>query len=319
MSSRFRDWLVAATLIAAALMLAAFAPPAAAAAPPERDAAVAPPDPEAAAAPPDSNAAAAPLRVCADPDNLPYSRADGAGFEIAIARVLAEELRRPLEVTWLPQARGFVRKSLGEGLCDALLGVPAGYGRVLATRPYYRSTYVLVTRADARAPLAPLDDARLASLAIGVQLVGDDPSTTPPGLVLARHGAVEHVVGYPVFGATPSAERATADVAAGRLDAAILWGPQAGWFAAHSPVALHVSPASPPVADADLRFDFAIAMGVRRGDEALRAALDGALARRARDIDAILDAWSVPRVPLDVHADGARIAAPVATAAGARR
>ena len=284
MSSRFRDWLVAATLIAAALMLAAFAPAHAA---PSADRA--------------ADSAGAPLRVCADPDNLPYSRADGSGFELAVARLVARDLHRPLEVAWVPQMRGFVRKSLGEGLCDALLGVPAGYERVLATRPYYRSSYVIVTRADAADPLRSLDDPRVTALTIGVQLVGDDPSTTPPGLALASHGAVEHVVGYPVLGEKPSAERATSDVAAGRLDAAVLWGPQAGYFAARSPVAVRVARAEPP-RGSDLRFDFAIAMGVRRGDSALRDALDGALARRAGDIREILAQYAVPQQPLD---DGA--------------
>ena len=293
MSSRFRDWLVAATLIAAALMLAAFAPPAGAGA-------------GVLAA---SDAPVSPLRVCADPDNLPYSRADGSGFEIAVAHVVADELHRPLEVSWVPQMRGFVRKSLGEGLCDALLGVPAGFERVLATRPYYRSSYVIVTRADARDPLRSLDDARLPTLAIGVQLVGDDPSTTPPGLALARQGAVQRVVGYPVVGDTPSAERATADVVAGRLDAAILWGPQAGYFAKRSAVALRVATVVPP-RGSDLRFDFAIAMGVRRGDKELRDAIDAALARRAGEIERLLDAYGVPRAPLDDAAHAAAGARP---------
>ena len=281
MSSRFRDAVVALTLIAATLVLAAFAPAHAV--------------PSAA---PAAEATTAPLRVCADPDNMPYSRADGQGFELAVARLVADDLHRSLEVAWVPQMRGFVRKSLGEGLCDALLGVPAGYERVLATRPYYRSTYVIVTRADVADPLRSLDDPRLPTLAIGVQLVGDDPSTTPPGLALARNGAVQHVVGYPVLGETPSAERATADVVAGRLDAAILWGPQAGYFAARSPVAVRVAVADPPQAS-DLRFDFAIAMGVRRGDNALRDALDGALARRAADIRTVLEQYAVPQQPLD--------------------
>jgi ABC-type amino acid transport substrate-binding protein len=142
-----------------------------------------------------------------------------------------------------------------------------------------------------------------------VQLVGDDPSTTPPGLALARRGAVEHVVGYPVLGDTPSAARAAADVAAGRLDAAILWGPQAGYFASRSPVAVRVATIDPP-RGSGLRFDFAIAMGVRRGDNALRDALDAALARRAADIHAILAAYGVPQQPLD--------GAPLHAMAGAR-
>src|SRR6185295_16348211 len=96
---------------------------------------------------------AAPLRVCADPDNLLYSHADGSGFENRIAQVIADELGMPLVTTWRPLGRGFVRKTLGANECDVLLGVPADLERVLATRPYYRSSYVFVTRAADRRPL----------------------------------------------------------------------------------------------------------------------------------------------------------------------
>src|SRR5437667_7154552 len=93
-------------------------------------------------------ASATPLAVCADPDNLPYSRRDGQGFEVEIARIVAAELQRPLELHWQPQRRGFVRKSFAEAGCSVLMGVPLGLPGVLATKPYYRSTYAVVTRAD---------------------------------------------------------------------------------------------------------------------------------------------------------------------------
>ena len=239
-----------------------------------------------------------PLRVCADPDNLPYSRADGSGFENRIARIVADELQRPLEIVWVPEGRGYVRKTLGADLCDVLIGVPAGYERVATTRPYYRSTYVFVNRADAPRPLDSFDDARLAALAIGVQLVGNDLVATPPGYALARRGAIARVVGYPVYGDGPAAERATADLAVGRLDAALLWGPQAGWFAAASAVPMQLRAAQPPP-DLPQPFAYSIAIGVRRADRALRDALDAALARRATEIAAVLDAWHVPRLPPD--------------------
>ena len=136
-----------------------------------------------------------PLRVCADADDLPASRADASGYENRIAAVVADALRRPLAFTWVPQGRGFVRRSLGAGVCDVIVGVPAGWDRVLTTRPYYRSGYVFVVRAgDDRAPTS-FDDPRLADVDVGVQLVGDGPLTTPPGLALAARGAVDHVVG----------------------------------------------------------------------------------------------------------------------------
>src|SRR5690349_10424606 len=152
----------------------------------------------AAAAP--CGAAERTLRVCAEPDNLPLSSADEAGFENRIARLLADEIGARLVYAWQEQRRGFVRKTFGAGVCDVWMGVSAGFERLLTTRPYYRSRYVFVNRADAREPLASFADPRLARLRIGVQLIGDDLAATPPALALARAGAVAGVVGYPVYG-----------------------------------------------------------------------------------------------------------------------
>jgi mxaJ protein len=238
------------------------------------------------------------LRVCADPDNLPYSSADESGFENRIARLVADDLHRRLEYEWQPQRRGFVRKTVGAGLCEVFIGVPAGFERLATTRPYYRSGYVFVNRADApRGGLQSFDDPRLPALAIGVQLIGEDLAATPAGHALARHGAVDRVVGYTVYGDGPAAERATADLAAARLDAAVLWGPQAGYFAAKSRVPLRLVAAHAP-ADVPQPFEFSIAMGVKKGEAALRDALDDVIARRRADIEAILDAYRVPRLPL---------------------
>jgi len=235
------------------------------------------------------------LRVCAEPDNLPLSSEHEIGYENRIARLLADELGARLVYEWQPQRRGFVRKTIGAGLCDVWIGVPAGFERLLTTRPYYRSRYVFVNRGDAREPLRSFADPRLATLRIGVQLVGDDLAATPPGHALARAGAVESVVGYPVYGEGSAAERITADLVAGKLDAALVWGPQAGWFTDHAAAPLVVTAAVAPPGLA-LPFEFAIAIGVKKGDADLRRDLDAALERRAGDIDAILDAYHVPRV-----------------------
>jgi len=235
------------------------------------------------------------LRVCAEPDNVPLSSERQPGFENRIASVVADELGAQLVYAWQEQRRGFVRKSFGAGLCDVWMGVPAGLERLLTTRPYYRSSYVFVNRADAREPLRSFDDPRLAALRIGVQLIGNDLAATPPALALARAGAVEHVVGYPVYGDGSTAERISADLAAGKLDAALVWGPQAGWFVDHAAVPLAVSRAVAPPGF-DVPFEFAIAIGVKTGDVELRRELDAALERRAGEIDAILEAYHVPRV-----------------------
>ena len=239
---------------------------------------------------------AQPLRVCADPDNLPYSKRDGSGFENRIARLMADELHRPLQTYWLPLRRGFVRKTLGAHQCDVLIGVPRDDERVSTTQPYYRSSYVLVTRADRPDPLGGLDDPRLATQRIGVQLVGNDLAATPAGHALALRGATEHVVGFPVFGDGPAAQRIVNSLARGELDAALVWGPQAAYFAARSAVPLRIQPLE-PLHELPLPFQFDIAMGVRREptDRALRQALDAAIERRRAAIDAILADYGVPR------------------------
>ena len=134
------------------------------------------------------------------------------------------------------------------------------------------------------------------TLRIGIQLIGDGLATTPPGLALARAGLVDGVVGYPVYGEGSTAERMSADLVAGRLDAAIVWGPQAGWFArrdAHLTLTTLHAPAG-----FDLPFDFAISVGVRKSMPALRDEIDSALQRRAPDVRALLDAYGVPQLDL---------------------
>jgi quinoprotein dehydrogenase-associated probable ABC transporter substrate-binding protein len=237
---------------------------------------------------------AAPLRVCADPDNLPYSHRQETGFENRIAQVLAEELGRPLQYYWQPHQRGFVRKTMGTGHCDLFVGVPSDFDRVLTTRPYYRSSYVFVNRADNPLPLLSFDDPRLAQLRVGVQLVGDDLAATPAGHALVQAGAIEKVTGFPVLGEGTAAARMLRALAQGQLDAVLVWGPQAGWLASHAaiPLAMKIAQAPPGLA---APFEFSIAMGVRRGDGSLRDALDAAIERRRPQIDEILREYSVPR------------------------
>lgn len=242
--------------------------------------------------------AAEPLRVCVDPDNLPYSRADGSGYEPRLARVLAEALQRPLELHWQPMRRGLVRKTLGAHECDVLMSVPVGLERVLTTRPYYRSSYVFVTRRGDAHPLASFDDPRLPALRIGVQLIGNDLAASPPGYALARHGAVDGVRGFTTDGGSepgqgPVGERMVRALARGEVDALLAWGPQVGWFADHA--AMQVQAASPPP-DVQLPFAFGMAVAVRKGDEVLRDRLQQALDAQRDQVDAVLAEYGVPRV-----------------------
>lgn len=232
------------------------------------------------------------LRVCADPDNMPYSRRDGGGFENRIAALIAESLGASLEYYWFPDRRGYLRKTLNAGRCDLVIGMPADSDRVATTRPYYRATYVLGYRADRVEHLVSLDDPRMRALTVGVALVGNDLAATPPAHALALRGITNNVVGFPMFGAGTATERMMAALADGKIDVAIMWGPQAGYFARRSPHKIELVPLD---ADGNEPFAFDIAMGVRRDDALLARAIDAALQRLQPRIDRILDDFAVVR------------------------
>jgi mxaJ protein len=251
------------------------------------------------------------LRVCADPNNLPFSNDRGEGFENRIATLVARDLGLEVEYTWWAQRRGFVRNTLNERLCDVVIGVPAHLDMLLTTKPYYRSAYVFVTRRDRQLIIRSFDDARLRKLRIGVPVVGDDYAGTPPMHALARRGLLGQLVGYSVYGdyGTPSPPmRLVEAVADGSVDVAVAWGPLAGFVAQKSPVPLVITPVVPP---SDLRtvpFAYDIAMGVRRADRAFRARLDSVIVRRRPAIDSILAAYGVPRVPNEAMVSTSRTA-----------
>ena len=252
----------------------------------------------AAAAPP-----ASALRVCADPNNLPFSNRAGQGFENKIARVVGTELGRPVKYTWWAQRRGFVRNTLNAGACDLVVGVSAGVDMLATTKPYYTSTYVFVSRRDRHLNVRSFDDDQLRRLRIGVQLIGDDGANTPPAHALARRGIIQNVVGYMVYGdyrqPNPAADIVQA-VERGAVDVAIVWGPLAGYFAKRSPVPLQITPVSPRVDRPDLPFVFDIAMGVRRRDTTFRREIERIIDRRHPTIDSILAVYGVPRVDAPV-------------------
>jgi mxaJ protein len=243
------------------------------------------------------------LRVCADPNNLPFSDRAGRGFENKIARVIGAELGRPVEYTWWAQRRGFVRNTLNAGACDLVVGVSAGVDMLATTKPYYTSTYVFVSRRDRHVNVRSFDDDELRRLRIGVQLIGDDGANTPPAHALARRGITRNVVGYMVFGdyrqPNPAGDIMQA-VERGAVDVAVVWGPLAGYFARRSPVPLEITPVSPRVDRPDLPFVFDIAMGVRRRDTTFRREIERIIERRHSTIDSILAEYGVPRV--DVRA-----------------
>ena len=241
---------------------------------------------------------AAVLRVCADPNNLPYSNRAGEGFENRIASLLAADRHATLEYTWWAQRRGFVRNTLQAGACDVVMGVPAASAMARTTRRYYRSSYVFVSRRDRQLRLRSLNDPRLRQLRIGVQMIGDDFANSPPAHALANRHVVQNVVGYSVYGdyARPGPlSPIISAVDQGEVDAAIVWGPAAGYFAGKARHALDIEMVHPEADSPSLPFVFDIAMGVRQDDTALHAALNQFIARRQPDIDAILASYHVPR------------------------
>jgi quinoprotein dehydrogenase-associated probable ABC transporter substrate-binding protein len=239
------------------------------------------------------------FRVCADPNNLPFSNQKQEGFENRLAELLAREFDRPVAYTWWPQRRGFMRNTLNAGICDVVMGVPTGYDPALTTRPYYRSTYVFVCAKNAGYQIASFDDPLLRKLRIGVHLIGDDYTNSPPAHVLSAKGIVNNVVGYSVFGDyaedSPPGKIISA-VAAKEIDIAVVWGPIAGYFAQKQSVSLTLVPVPTEAASPSLPFAYSISLGVRPKDTILKARLDEILIRKSADVNKILQEYGVPLV-----------------------
>lgn len=237
------------------------------------------------------------LRVCADPNNMPFSDSTGHGFENRIARLVANDLHEPVQYTWWAQRRGFVRNTLGAERCDVVIGIIAGDEQLATTAPYYRSTYVFVTRRSSRLHFVSMNDPRLHHVRIGIHVIGDDYNSLPPGVALAGRGIVRNVIGYSIYGnyatASPPSTLISA-VAQGKVDVAIAWGPLAGYYAARSHVPLDVSPVTDAMAGHGIPFSYAIAMGVRKGDTTRLGVLQRELDRRHAAIQRILREYDVP-------------------------
>jgi mxaJ protein len=239
------------------------------------------------------------LRVCADPDNLPFSNQRLEGLENRLATLIAEELEARVEYTWWAQRRGFVRDTIAAGLCDVVMGVPSDFESTYVTRPYYRSSYVFVSRAEDKLRVRTLDDPVLRRLRIGVQLVGEDGENTPPAHALADRGVVGNLVGYGVYGNSvdpnPPA-RIIEAVASGDVDLAVVWGPLAGYFAPRQSTPLVIRPVTPQTDRTKLPLAFDIGVGVSRARPRLRDEIDLVLTRKQDEIMQLLDEFGVPRV-----------------------
>jgi mxaJ protein len=240
-----------------------------------------------------------PLRVCADPNNLPFSNRAGEGFENRLVQLIAADLRRPVSYVWWAQRRGYVRNTLKDRRCDLWPGVASSVDMLATTRPYYRSTYVFVSRADRGLDIASFDDPRLRTATVGVQMIGDDAANTPPAHALARRGIIGNVRGYMLYGdyARPNPPAAIVEaVDRGDIDVAVVWGPLAGFFATRARHPLRLAPVQPWLDGPQWPMAFDVSMGVRRVDRRLQRALDAELEKLKPKVDALLAAYRVPVV-----------------------
>ena len=240
------------------------------------------------------------LVVCADPNTLPFSSRAQPGFENRVSQLVAKDLGLRLRYLWWAQRRGYVRNTLTKSKCDLWPGVATGMERVLPTRPYYRSTYVFVSRADSKLGGLTLDDPRLKSVVIGVQMIGNDAMNTPPAHALARRGVVQNIRGFTVYGdyQRPNPPARIVDAVANcEIDVGLVWGPLAGYFVSRSNTPLQIQPVTPAVDAGVWPMTYDISMGVSRAEPELRAQIDAILQKERLAIDRILDAYHVPRVP----------------------
>ena len=233
------------------------------------------------------------LRVCADPNNLPFSNEKGEGFENNIAQYLAKKINKELAYAFYPGATGFVRNTLNAHLCDVILGIPQGNDLVQPTNPYYRTTYAIVTRVGSDLEgLTTLDDPRLKSKQHRIGLVAN----TPPGNILAKEGLLSAVKPYPLMIDTrfdSSSATMIRDLEAGEIDVALLWGPIAGYYVKNAKTKLNLAPIQET---AGTRMAFRVAFGVRHSDQIWKRDLNQFIGQNKSELEKILIDYGVPLI-----------------------
>jgi len=230
------------------------------------------------------------LRVCADPRNLPFSNEKGEGFENKLAELLAEKLQKKLDYMYFPQATGFVRMTLGSHRCDVIMGFPQGDDLVQGTNPYYRTAYALVAKQGSGLDdVATLEDARLKGKHIGIV------AGTPPATNMAVNGLMANAKPYPLMIDTrydSSAAAMIQDLMSGEIDAGVLWGPMAGYYAKKASPPLHITPLIKETSGP--RLAYRIGMGVRPADQNWKRQLNRLIQENQPAINKILLDFGVP-------------------------
>jgi len=229
------------------------------------------------------------LKVCADPNNLPFSDEKKEGFENKIAELIGAELGRPVDYAWFPQVIGFVRNTLQAHLCDLVIGTVAGDEIMQTTNPYYFTTYVMFYRSDKGFAVDGVRDPRLANLRLGVV------AGTPPADLLVHHDLMPHTKPYALTVDTrvesPTHDMVQ-DVVDGTIDAGFLWGPIAGYYRKHDALPLTLVPLKSEPGAA--RMAYHIAMGVRANEPEWRRRVNAAVVKRQTEITVILRDYGVP-------------------------
>ncbi|WP_456705339.1 substrate-binding domain-containing protein [Bradyrhizobium sp. USDA 4449] len=229
------------------------------------------------------------LRVCADPRNMPFSNEKGEGIENKLAELFANKLHKKLEYVFFPQATGFVRMTLGAHRCDVIMGFPQGDDVVQGTNPYYRTTYALVAKAGGGLEdVDTLEDPRLKGKHVGI-IAG-----TPPATNMAIAGLMSDAKPYPLMIDTRydnSAQAMIDDLTAGKIDAGVLWGPMAGYYAKKAG-SLHITPLVKETAGPKLVYR--IGMGVRPADQNWKRLLNKLIQENQGEINKILIDFGVP-------------------------
>ena len=230
------------------------------------------------------------LRVCADPRNLPFSNEKGEGFENKLAELFAEKLHKKLDYMYFPQATGFVRMTLAAHRCDVIMGFPQGDDLVQGTNPYYRTAYALVVKQGGGLDeVATLEDGRLKGKRIGIV------AGTPPATNMAIAGLMTNAKPYPLMIDTridSSAAAMIKDLMSGEIDAAVLWGPPAGYYARQVNASLHVTPLVKETSGP--RLAYRIGMGVRSADQNWKRLLNRLIQENQPAINKILLDFGVP-------------------------
>ena len=229
------------------------------------------------------------LKVCADPNNLPFSDEKKQGFENKIAELLGAELGLKVDYAWFPQVIGFVRNTLRAHVCDLVMGTVAGDEIMQTTNPYYFTTYVMFYRSDKALAIEGAQDARLTGLRLGVV------AGTPPADLLVRHELMSHTKPYALTVDTRAespTHQMVQDVIDGTIDVGFLWGPIAGYYRKHDNLPLTMVPLTDEPGAA--RMEYHIAMGVRANEPEWRRHINAAILKRQRDMTAILRDYGVP-------------------------